>query len=348
MSFESDEVFGGNKPSLLKSPLYKMIHTLRTPSIAPSLSVRQLSYRATSLARAEVPSSAPAKDARMPTPMSLGYNMKYHAVDRQPNNNTPRPLVVVSGWMGAKERQMKPYLNFYHQRNMDTISFAVGPNHVLFPEKAMEQMVAVLNCIAAAHHNNDDGSPNPDAVAAASGGGNSTTLRINKPSAVMFHHFSVGGFLYGQALVAMKKNPHLNGFPSLIKGQVFDSPPDYSSIPVGISKSMGIGGFPEKIIEHCARGYLKLTENTAGVMHRESSAAFHNNTVSAPSLWFYSKADPVCLWTDLHAVTDKWIAKGTPVEHCMWEHTPHIQHGRVDPDRYFGTLDKFIKRNNIV
>lgn len=36
------------------------------------------------------------------------------------------------------------------------------------------------------------------------------------------------------------------------------------------------------------------------------------------------------------------------VEECVWEHTPHIQHGRVDPERYFGTLDKFLKKNSII
>ncbi len=274
----------------------------------------------------------PPKDTRMPTPLSLGYDMKYHAA---PGNHGlgARPIVVVAGWMGAKERQMKPYLSFYHDRNIDTISFAVGPNHVLSPEKAMKQMEAVLNYVQDAHNQQESSGPKSS---------------IGKPSAILFHHFSVGGFLYGQAIQAMKAHSHLNDFASNIKAQIFDSPPDYQNIPKGISRSMGIGGIVEKIIEKSAEAYLKVTYDSAGVMHRASSHAFHENQIPAPALWFYSKADPVCDWNDCVTVTSKWKAKGISVEECVWEHTPHIQHGRVDPERYFGTLDSFLKKNNVI
>lgn len=246
----------------------------------------------------------PPKDTRMPTPLSLGYDMKYHAA---PGNRGlgARPIVVIAGWMGAKERQMRPYLNFYHERNIDTISFAVGPNHVLFPEKAMQQMEAVLNCVADAHKQQEDEGPK---------------ATIGQPSAILFHHFSVGGFLYGQAIQAMQAHTHLNSFPATIKAQIFDSPPDYQNIPKGISRSMGIGGIVEKVIEKFAEAYLKITYDSAGVMHRASSHAFHENKITAPALWFYSKADPVCDWKDCITVTDKWKAKGIDVS--MYNTTP--------------------------
>ena len=178
----------------------------------------------------------PTED-RLLTPMSLGFDMKYQVANGK-GGSALRPLVVVAGWMGAKERQMKPYLNFYHERGIDTISFAVGPNHVLRPAKAMEQMVAVLNCISAAH--------NGHAKATAHSKHN---IMIHKPSALVFHHFSVGGFLYGQALIAMEEHPHLKDIEPVIRAQIFDSPPDYARIPSGISKSLGeIGTVPEKII----------------------------------------------------------------------------------------------------
>ena len=297
--------------------------------LSRSLRIASLSVQSTRV----LSTKAASKDVAMPTPLSLGYDMKYHAAIGG-DDSKPRPLVVVAGWMGAKERQMRPYLNFYHDRNIDTISFAVGPNHVLFPEKAMEQMEAVLNTVSAAH----TGEEVPL----------KSNKQIAKPSSVLFHHFSVGGFLFGQALIAMEKHSHLKKFPLAIKAQIFDSPPDYQNIPKGISRSMGINGIGQKAIEHTARAYLKLTENTSGVLHRASSSAFHNNHISAPALWFYSKADPVCDWEDCVTVTTKWKNRGTIVEECVWEHTPHIQHGRVDPDRYFGTLDTFLKKHNVI
>jgi hypothetical protein len=131
-----------------------------------------------------------------------------------------------------------------------------------------------------------------------------------------------------------------------IGAQIFDSPPDFSSIATGLSKSMGIGGIGEKAVELAALTYLKATENTVGVQHRAASEAFHNNDVPAPSLWFYSKADPVSRWDDCTVVTGKWKDKGIEVENCTWEHTPHIQHGRIDPEKYFGTLDRFLTKHH--
>lgn len=90
------------------------------------------------------------------------------------------------------------------------------------------------------------------------------------------------------------------------------SPPDYVNIPTGISKSMGIGGIGEKLIEYTARGYLKLTENSAGVVHKAASKAFHDNDVMAPSLWFYSESDPVA------------VHMGTTLESLSSMMTPHL------------------------
>lgn len=55
-----------------------------------------------------------------------------------------------------------------------------------------------------------------------------------------------------------------------------------------------------------------------------------------------SKADPVADWKDCVTVINKWRASGTIVEECVWEDTPHIQHARYDPERYYGTLEKFL------
>ncbi len=129
---------------------------------------------------------------------------------------------------------------------------------------------------------------------------------------------------------------------------MFDSPPDFNGIAAGVSKSMGINGPIEKVIEVFIKGVLKVLENSSGVEHKASSAAFHDNAIQAPALWFYSKADPVSRWQDCEIVMDKWKAKGTIVESCFWLDTPHIQHGRKDPDRYFGTLDTFLKKHRVI
>jgi alpha-beta hydrolase superfamily lysophospholipase len=99
------------------------------------------------------------------------------------------------------------------------------------------------------------------------------------------------------------------------------------------------------VVEMAMKLYLTLSAKTAGVEHRASSAAFHTNYISAPSLWFYSRSDPVALVEDCETVIRKWQAQGTQVKSVVWDDTPHIQHARVDPARYFGALDTFIREN---
>ena len=245
--------------------------------------------------------NAKAQDAdiRMPTPLSDGFQLIYRRSGKQ-DATKKRPLVIIAGWMGAKERQLKPYQKFYHDRGYDTLSFAVGPRMVLQPKMAQKQMDEILQV---AYLHNEEGKES----------------MVHEPSCLLFHHFSVGGFLYGQALQAMSRIPELSGIKDSIRAQIFDSPPDYMNIPTGISKSMGIGGPVEMIIEKLARLYLKLTENSAGVIHKAASHAFHENDTPCPSLWFYSKADPVADWRDCVIVTDKWKLKGIEVEECVWQ-----------------------------
>lgn len=80
-----------------------------------------------------------------------------------------------------------------------------------------------------------------------------------------------------------------------------------------MARSMGFTGVGQTLIEFSASVYLKLSENYAGVLHRASSAAFHGNEVPAPSLWFYSKADPVSKFEDCNIVIEKWKARGIEV-----------------------------------
>lgn len=267
-----------------------------------------------------------ARDMRIPTPLSVGFNMKYQAAGSVTAGESPRPLVCMAGWMGAKESQLKAYLKFYRERNIDVLYFAVGPKHVLFPDSAMRHMEHVL-----------------DSMAFPKG-------EIKEPSKILFHHFSMGGYLFGQALLAMRN--HAEKYAPIrqkICGQIFDSPPDFNSISTGLSESFGISSIPvKKAIAAVANGYLSLTADNVGVKHRAASAAFHGNSILAPALWYYSKADPVSLWSDCEEVCAKWRQRGIDVEQCVWEHTPHIQHGRLDPEKYFGTLDRFLQKHDVI
>ena len=250
----------------------------------------------------------------MPTPYSIGHGIEITKVSKE-NQGTEPKLAIVCGWMGAKPSQLKRYTSYYHAKGIDTLSFAVGPGHVLFPKTSLEHMKKVVN----------------EAISL-------------KPTDIIFHHFSVGGFLFGQMLRYLQQNSEQNEFiRKRVRAQVYDSPPDFNGIADGVSASIGLNNPVIRIsVKTIMISYLTITSQSAGVEHRASSNAFHNNDIEAPALWFYSKADPVASFKDCETVIANWRGRGTHVEECVWDNTPHIQHGRVDPDRYFGTLDTFL------
>jgi hypothetical protein len=250
----------------------------------------------------------------------------------------------------------------------------------MFPDMAMDQMKQVLDTLMTA---NSDRTSSPH---------------------VLFHSFSVGGFLFGQCLRAMDAHPDTYGqYKTLIKAQIFDSPPDMGSIAFGISKGINLPALLEKPVESAVSMYLKATEATTGVHYEASRQAFYRNDVQAPALWFYSRADPISRWEDCEYVWKRWQAQGIcsntryslhvcvflktikysaiptifsilviscPILRTVqfygipflflpsilfiihsgqevhvqsWEDTPHIQHGRLHPEVYFGKINDFLQ-----
>jgi hypothetical protein len=291
---------------------------------------------------------------------TLPAKYKAHGAMRDPV--TPPPLVIFCGWMGAKSSQMDKYLSLWHARGADTYSFAVGPMHVLFPSRGMAVMEAVT---AGVREELERGGERP----------------------IIFHHMSVGGYLFGQWLRALERDGRSSDNDTLLRSitaQIFDSPPDVNGIANGAARSMcderypnpdtqshasstprrdaalnsalwlthssnptrgrGIGGVRELVFALALRLYLALTHSTSGVHHRAASDAFHANTIRAPALWFYSRSDEVARHQDCARVAGRWLTSGIDVTQVVWENTPHIQHFRVDPERYVSELDSFLER----
>lgn len=258
----------------------------------------------------------------------IGNGMTHYCKDNtDKTDKTDKTVVVITGWLWSKQSQLKPYVKYYAGHGMDVLTITVSPRHILVPDQGLKQMEDVI----------------------------SAATKLN-PKNVIFHQFSTGGYLYGQLLRAIsgeksasgKSKEHYEQFQKAIKGQIFDSPPDMHGIAHGISKGFQSNKFVELLVENTLKLYLRLVHNYAGVEHRASSNIFHNNIVRAPSLWFYSKSDKIAPWKDCKKVIDTWKNRNIEVEECIWEQSPHIQHGRLDPERYFGNIDSFLKKNQLI
>ena len=271
------------------------------------------------------------RDLVMPTPLSLGFDITLQRASPESKveaSNRGNTIVVLCGWLGAKPRQLRVFTEWYHQKGFDVLSFAVGPKHVLFPKTAQQMMEKVINVASCP----DESNP------------------TSKSDRIIFHHFSVGGYLFGQMLRVLNQNQgKYSDFVPKIKAQIFDSPPDIAGVPAGIAASVGITNkVVAKGIELSVTAMLSALSQTTGVEHTAASKSFHNNFVRAPSLWFYSLADPVANHKDCDIVIGKWRQAGTTVETCVWENSKHIQHAKKDPVKYFGTLNDFLSRHNVL
>ena len=134
-----------------------------------------------------------------------------------------------------------------------------------------------------------------------------TTIDL-EPQNIIFHHFSIGGFLYGQMLRIFKDSPNKRYGRVIpkIKGQIFDSP-----LTCTLSQKDLAHFFPSKshplhfLVKICVEIYMKLTAESNGREWKASSEIFHANFLThAPSLWYYSAADPVSRYQDCERVIE--------------------------------------------
>mmetsp|Transcript_6228 Transcript_6228/g.8037 ORF Transcript_6228/g.8037 Transcript_6228/m.8037 type:complete len:264 (+) Transcript_6228:60-851(+) len=258
------------------------------------------------------------------TPFTRGTRLTLTKTSQHLCTEKERPLVLLSGWMGSTPRHLRRIKEHYENHGYDTYSFSAGPREVVFPKKAIALM-----------------EKNMDSVIEEIGDS-------NRP--IIFHGFSMSGFLWGNALLSMDKNPERFGkFKNNLKVQIFDSPPDYVGISGGIAKSMGFGDFRSTIVKNIMDLYLHLTKDSAGVIHLAASNRFHGNDLKhAPSLWMYSLTDPVASSEICQIVANKWRAAGVESEEVVFKDTAHVQHMLKEPEKYISALDQFLQRNGLL
>lgn len=136
----------------------------------------------------------------------------YHEASKHTHN---RSLVVISGWLGAKEKHLQPYVKFYQEKGIDAYTYIVSPDYVMKPQIALDLAQSLLQDIEERFH----------------------PSHVRPVDSLLFHNFSVGGFLYGQMLrvIADSAGKYDQILPK-IGAQIFDSPPDFDGIAAGISR----------------------------------------------------------------------------------------------------------------
>ncbi|XP_005111442.1 transmembrane protein 53-B [Aplysia californica] len=234
----------------------------------------------------------------------------------QDDSQSSRPLILLFGWMLAKQKHLNKYGNMYHSKGFDVLSLKMRPGQVLIPQRAQDTVEHLLSVL-------EDSS------------------LAQKP--LMVHGFSVGGYMYGEMLVKLRQQrARWQGICDRMTGQIFDSPVDYEGIAPGFSRVLVKNRLGQKLLLNTLEGYLKLFQKPITRHYLASSQAFHDNNLRLPSLMLYSRADPIGVDTRIELVIKKWKAAGIPVMSRCWESSPHVSHFHRHPDEYVEAVLGFL------
>lgn len=224
-------------------------------------------------------------------------------------NFSNKPVVLIFAWLNAKQKHLIKYAELYTEQGYDVVVTQLTPWQLLWPMKG-SQLVAA------------------DIV---------KFLKNNEfKNGLIFHGFSVGGYLWGECLVHILRDlPTYQVVLDRVKGQIWDSAADITEIPEGVPRAM----FPRNpTLQNALRKYMiyhmKAFHEPATSHYIRSSQMFHTNQLRCPALFLVSKTDPVGTELANSRVRDNWENNGVKCTFKVWDRSPHVGHFRKHPEEY--------------
>lgn len=92
------------------------------------------------------------------------------------------------------------------------------------------------------------------------------------------------------------------------------------------------------------RSHLSMLYGVATKHYIKASKQFHNNFVTAPSLFLFSKNDPVGTSEGNLQVIKCWEDRGIQVYAKCWESSRHVSHFHLYPEEYMKELAAFLDK----
>ncbi|KAG8237829.1 hypothetical protein J437_LFUL002438, partial [Ladona fulva] len=205
------------------------------------------------------------------------------------NSPNGKSLVIILPWLLSRPKHIHKFAKLYLDYGFDVLTVKLTPWQLLWPVQGSQIVAGEL--ISFLHHNQ----------------GYNTLL---------MHGFSIGGYLWGEALAQIvdDKEGRYKAILDRIVGHIWDSAADLQDIPVGFSRAM----FPtnavlRKGLERYTSYHLKTFHDAATAHYIRSSQMFHSGLVRSPAIMFFSKADPVGTVESNLSVKCDWEALGVKV-----------------------------------
>ncbi|KAF2354517.1 Protein of unknown function DUF829 TMEM53 [Trinorchestia longiramus] len=228
---------------------------------------------------------------------------------------SPRPLVLLMVWLMSKHAHITKYTNFYNSLGVDVLKVRISPLELLQPTKG-SQMVAgkVLEFL----HQNPAHSP------------------------VLVHGFSVGCYLFCEALVQIEQDLDTHG-PLLERfvGQIWDSGVDIYAIPDGVSK-IASNKATQQLIKRSVQWMLKVRHDSATVHYEKASKMLNEAYLRVPGLFLFSDKDSISTPAMNAYVCDNWTRMGIPVYSKCFSGSPHVAHFSRHPSEYKAQVTQFL------
>ncbi|KAF4373449.1 hypothetical protein CsatB_026599 [Cannabis sativa] len=267
-----------------------------------------------------------------------------------------RTVVVLLGWLGAKQKHLKRYAEWYTSRGFHVITFTFPMSEILSYQvggKAEKHINLLVDHLA-------------------------EWLEEEHGKNLVFHTFSNTGWLtYGAILEGFQKDdPSLLG---RIRGCIVDSAPVAAPDP-----QVWASGFSAALLKKnsvTTKGAIRLNESGTGVLvgtneavelkpavteaalmlvlekffevvlnlpavNRRLSdvlALLSTQQPSCPQLYIYSSADRVIPSGSVESFIEKQRRAGREVRACNFVSTPHVDHFRNDPKLYTSQLTQFLE-----
>lgn len=227
-----------------------------------------------------------------------------------------RRLVILLSWLEAKEKHIEKYRQFYLERGFDVLNVKTSPLDLLLPNHGARKI-------------------SEDFV----------RFMIDKQySNVVWHGFSVGGYMFGRLLLEIDKldegtRKHLlNSF----KGLVFDSLVPFEGTCVGVANSITRNQIGAKIIEQLLRFYLTVGHNIATKYYLEVSDKVWGGPLKCPSLFLMSKDDIISDHKIVERLMSGWSKSGIETHKMLVDSSPHVQIFTQHHEAYKSEVENFL------
>ncbi|XP_031274917.1 transmembrane protein 53 [Pistacia vera] len=317
-------------------------------------------YQSAELAKASKPSTvASAIPTSSPDVLYRWHLPEPNAIDISGTSECSmaksRTVVVLLGWLGAKQKHLQRYAEWYTSKGYHVITFTFPMAEILSYKiggKAEQNIELLVNHLAGWLE--DEGKN------------------------LVFHTFSNTGWLtYGAILEKFQsQDPSLMG---RIKGCIVDSAPVAAPDP-----QVWASGFSAAFLKKhsvATKGVVSMNESSTEilvgrkaigepkpavtetalllVLEKFFEVVLHLPTVnrrlsdvlgllssgqpSCPQLYIYSSADRVIPADSVESFIEKQRKAGREVRACNFVSTPHVDHFRNDPKLYTTQLNQFLE-----